>query len=251
MGYPRYVNRRLNYFLVIGGGIATFAPMRQTLTCLGFVLLVSAACSSESTPTASSATNADAADNGMLDGSSSTNNSAEEGGVSTEADADSDCSNLMLNDVPKAQVDALFKVLGIWQADQQVSNGKHTPLTGCDTAFAYRIGPEVIIGDSYKYVECTLKRGALMKMSAGPYKVPAGGCADFGCTGKFALLWSSETGGSVFQLDENEKPKGPAVLSVTLGTNGTESELLFSNGSGLSGTGYIHRPGDATALKCQ
>lgn len=214
------------------------------------VALLVAACSSSSTPATPSTTDVDAGNAEALDGAP-TSSVDDSGTTSTSDAAEEDCSNLMLNDVPKAQVDALFKVLGIWQADQQVSNGKHTPLTGCDTAFAYRVGPEVIIGDSYKYVECTLKRGALMKMSAGPYKVPAGGCADFGCTGKFALLWSSETGGSVFQLDENEKPKGPAVLSVTLGTNGTESELLFSNGSGLSGTGYIHRPGDATALKCQ
>lgn len=227
--------------------------MRHSLfPLLAISVFTAAACSSESTSPTTSTSTVDGGSVETMDGSASVADGATgDGGVSTDTDAESDCSNLMLNDVPTATVDALFHSLGIWQADQQVgSGGSHTPLMGCDAAFAYRIGPEVIVGDAYKFVECKLKRGDIIELSAGPYKVPMGGCADFACTGKLGLLWSSETGGSVYQLDDNGKPKGVSVLSFRLGANGINKELLVNNAGGPSGTGYIQRPGDATALKC-
>ncbi|MFO0664818.1 MAG: hypothetical protein U0174_12755 [Polyangiaceae bacterium] len=134
----------------------------------------------------------------------------------------------------------LLGVLGNWKLTKTLDNGKETEAIGCDAKIGYSISIGGASAPTLADTTCVIARGEVMAIQGGRLDNLDGQCSAMSCGPKAGLVWN-ESSGTVFQLDENGKPKGPGIFSISAVPNKdtTQIELVFSN-SGSTKTGDLY-----------
>lgn len=142
--------------------------------------------------------------------------------------------------VQPGAANTLLGVLGNWKLTKTLDNGKETEAIGCDAKIGYSISIGGASAPTLADATCVIARGEVMAIQGGRHDNLDGQCSAMSCGPKAGLVWN-ENSGTVFQLDENGKPKGPGVFSVSAVPNKdtTQIELVFSN-SGSTKTGDLY-----------
>lgn len=170
-------------------------------------------------------------------------------GDSAATDSSIECQGATKTVQPGA-ANTLLGVLGNWKLTKTLDNGKETEATGCDAKIGYAISLGGSSAPTIADTTCAIARGEVIAIQGGRLDNANGECSTMTCGPKTGLVWN-ENSGTVFVLDENGKPKGPGIFSISAvpNPNTTQTELVFSN-SGSTKTGDLYtRAG--TSPSCQ
>lgn len=147
-----------------------------------------------------------------------------------------------------AVVEGLSKAIGLWKFSAQVDNGEEMPLSECDESIAYRVGPEVVLGDFTHYVTCLVAHGEIVPLHSGNLGLPDG-CIALACGVKAGVIWGSATSGSIFALDDTGHTIG---ISTGLLILRDDNHLVRAGIGGDVNDGYLmSRQAGNDVLACE